>query len=111
MPEGIMPNKVFRIKRQDGDSIDISESTDDHPEGINYLDHLVVAQPFGVEIEGRPATLYNHTRHFLGAIAVERVVRDTGIGEIYYDTACEDVYSDWQQQELAALDAELGKIQ
>lgn len=114
--ENIEPDKVFGIKINSGEQIQISSSSGDHavryPEKMGYLDHLVIFSPVPVTTEdGEPAELYYAERYFIGSVAVEAIVRVTGIGEVYYDAVTESVYEHYQEQELAKLDSELGDLE
>ncbi len=114
MPEGITPDNTYRIKIGE-EIVDISPSTNDHAvrfsERFGFLDHIVEFQPVSVEFEEGEMILLSPTRHFLGAAAVEMAVAGTGIGEVYYDSPCQSVYDDYQEQELAKLDSELGDLE
>ena len=118
MPEkNVVPDKVWGMKIGGVEpQIQISAATSDHavryPSAIGYLDHLVVLSPVQAETEdGRDIHLHFVQRHFLGATAVEQVVQTTGIGEVYYDSVTQSVYDDYQEQELAKLDSELGELE
>jgi len=108
--KNITPNQVWGIGIN-GEQIQLSPAYNDHavrfPQAINFLDHLVVNNPISGEINGVKTELHIPTRHFIGAVAVESIVKTTGIGEIYYDNACEAVYEAYQEQELRQLDSEL----
>lgn len=119
MKLNVQPDKVFKVKTN-GEEFDISNGSFDHAVryqgAIGYLDHLVLFQPIAVPAEdedtGENGMMYftEGTRHFLGAVAVETIVSNTGLHEIYATEVTESVYDDYLEQQSGDIGDDIDHI-
>ena len=108
----IEENKVWQIDIGQN-RITVSKSTSDHAVRyagqIAYMDHLVTLDPVsGEDPNGQEINLFLVRRWFLGTAAIDHIVSSTGIGEVYLDNVTQAVKDNYDEWELAALEAELG---
>ncbi len=110
MPE-VVPDKVFSIEIG-GETLKLSNSCGDH--AIRYIgalslyDHIIEFSPVGIMIEDedgpKMAEFQIARRWFLGKEVVERVVRHTGLHEVYATELTETIHEDYLNQKSDSLD-------